>query len=81
MKTAVIFGVAASCVATFACAQSSDESEQRAACMGDALFYCAVYVPNRQQIAQCLVANREQISSACRGVLDAGLSAKAKKRG
>ena len=48
----------------------TDEDDQREACMGDALKFCAPYVPDHARIAACLEANRNQITPQCRGVLD-----------
>ena len=50
----------------------STEDERRAACTGDALTYCALEIPDRQRIRECLVAKRAQISPECRTVIDGG---------
>ena len=50
-------------------AKADDEEEGRKACMVDALTMCAKFVPDREQIANCLIANRERISQSCRLLL------------
>jgi len=50
--------------------KAADDDEQgRKACMYDALTVCAKFIPDREQIANCLIANRERISQACRVLL------------
>lgn len=65
-------------VPTVGWAQASDDGQQ--ACMGDAFTFCAAQIPDREQVRQCLVANRTQISAACRSRIDAGRSARTKPR-
>jgi hypothetical protein len=48
---------------------ADDEEQGRRACMLDALTVCAKYIPDREQIANCLIANRERISQSCRVLL------------
>jgi hypothetical protein len=48
---------------------ADDEAQGRKACMLDALTVCAKYIPDREQIANCLIANRERISQSCRVLL------------
>jgi hypothetical protein len=48
---------------------ADDEEQGRKACMLDALTVCAKYIPDREQIANCLIANRERISQSCRVLL------------
>jgi hypothetical protein len=50
--------------------KTADDDEQgRKACMYDALTVCAKFIPDREQIANCLMANRERISQPCRVLL------------
>jgi hypothetical protein len=50
--------------------KAADADEQgRKACMSDALTVCAKFFPDREQIANCLTANRERISQSCRLLL------------
>lgn len=55
---------------TGATAQPS-EMQQRMACMGDALRLCPQYIPNKDQIRRCLLAQRTSLSAGCRPVFDA----------
>jgi hypothetical protein len=61
-----LFGLALAPVA----GNAADVDEQgRKACMYDALTVCAKFIPDREQIANCLIANRERISQSCRVLL------------
>ena len=61
---------------TPALAQSGpSEAVQRQACMGDALRLCSEYVPDRDQIRDCMAAQRDQLSPSCRAVFDASAEA------
>jgi hypothetical protein len=39
------------------------------ACMNDAMTVCGQYIPDRERVARCLMANRSRVSSACRTAL------------
>jgi hypothetical protein len=56
-------------LASFASNAAADEEQGRKACMFDALTVCGKFVPDREQIANCLMANREHISQSCRLLL------------
>jgi hypothetical protein len=56
-------------LASFAGKAAADDEHGRKACMDDALTVCAKFVPDREQIANCLMANRERISESCRVLL------------
>jgi hypothetical protein len=61
-----LFGLVCASVA----GKAADDDEQgRKACMYDALTVCAKFSPDREQIANCLMANRERISQSCRLLL------------
>jgi hypothetical protein len=49
--------------------KAGDDQQGRKACMYDALTVCAKFIPDREQIANCLIANRERISQSCRLLL------------
>jgi hypothetical protein len=49
--------------------KADDDEQGRKACMYDALTVCAKFIPDREQIANCLNANRERISQSCRLLL------------
>ena len=75
MKLALVLLAA---IATPAFAQSGpSESQQRQACMGDAMRLCAAYVPDRGKIKDCLASQHDQLSPQCRVVFDASVEAQA----
>ncbi len=39
------------------------------ACMNDAMTVCGQYIPDRDRVAHCLMANRSRVSPACRTAL------------
>jgi hypothetical protein len=55
-------------LASFAGKAATDE-QGRKACMYDALTVCAKFIPDREQITNCLMANRERISQSCQLLL------------
>jgi hypothetical protein len=70
MKIGTALGLALLGLALAPVAGKADDDEQgRKACMYDALTVCAKFIPDREQIANCLIANRERISQACRVLL------------
>ena len=60
-----------------ATAAGPSEAEQRAACLGDALRLCAIYIPDRARIRACLGTQHAALSEACRVVYDASVKAEA----
>jgi hypothetical protein len=56
-------------LASFAGKAAADDEQGRKACMHDALTVCAKFIPDREQIANCLMANRERISQSCQLLL------------
>lgn len=58
---------------------AQSEADQKQACMGDAFRFCATSIPDRQAVGQCLATNREQLTPACRSMIDNGRSGRAKK--
>lgn len=56
------------------------ESEQREACMGDAMRLCSAYVPDRARIGDCMAAQRDRLSPQCRAVFDASAQAQRSPR-
>jgi hypothetical protein len=57
-------------------ARAADDEQGRKACMVDALTVCAKFIPDRQRVADCLVANRERISEPCRVLVSAHAASK-----
>jgi hypothetical protein len=39
------------------------------ACMSDAMTVCGQFIPDRERVAHCLMANRNRVSPACRTAL------------
>jgi hypothetical protein len=39
------------------------------ACMSDAMTVCGQFIPDRERVAHCLLANRNRVSPACRVAL------------
>jgi hypothetical protein len=76
MKTRFVLGLMAFCVALAPAvvrsqsqesqSQYSESPADKGACMADALAVCAQFIPDRERVGSCLVANASQISPACR---------------
>jgi hypothetical protein len=70
MKIGTALGLALLGLALVPAAGKADDDEQgRKACMYDALTVCTQFIPDRERIASCLIANRERISQSCRLLL------------
>src|SRR5215510_11890054 len=50
-------------------AASAETSEERQACIGDAFRVCWSAIPDRNNVLQCLVENRSQLSPDCREII------------
>jgi hypothetical protein len=48
---------------------NAETLEQRQACIGDAFHFCSSAIPDRDQVYNCLMDNRDRISAACRSVI------------
>jgi hypothetical protein len=74
MRTRFVLRLMAFCVVLAPAAVSSQSQEsqsqytpaEKGACMADALAVCAQFIPDRERVGSCLVANASQISLACR---------------
>ena len=44
----------------------ADAQDDQSACMMDAQVYCGQFIPDRERVALCLMANRSKITPACR---------------
>ena len=44
----------------------ADQKQDQDACMVDAQTVCGQFIPDRERVAHCLIANRSKISPACR---------------
>ena len=71
MKIGTVVALALSClvVAPVVGKAADDDEQGRKACMTDALTVCAQFIPDRQRIADCLIANSQRISQPCRLLL------------
>jgi hypothetical protein len=49
-------------------AQADEQGDQNA-CMADAQIFCGQFIPDRERVAHCLMANRRRISASCRVAL------------
>jgi hypothetical protein len=49
--------------------QNQQEQQNQDACMNDAMTICGQFVPDREKVAACLLANKRRISVACRMAL------------
>ena len=47
----------------------ADDQQDQSACMIDAQTFCGQFIPDRERVAQCLMANRQRITPACRVAL------------
>jgi len=47
----------------------AQSSEDEAACKDDALRVCGQTIPDRERTFQCMIANRDVLSPACRAVI------------
>jgi hypothetical protein len=45
------------------------QQDDHYACMSDAMTVCGRYIPDRERVARCLMANRNRVSPACRVAL------------
>ncbi len=46
-------------------------AEEQAACRSDAIKYCRNHVGKQDDMKKCLLSNKEQLSSACKKVVEA----------
>ena len=57
------------CLAPALAAAPARAQDDHYACMNDAMTVCGRYIPDREQVARCLLANRNRVSPACRVAL------------
>jgi hypothetical protein len=48
---------------------TADQQQDQDACMQDAQTVCGQFIPDRERVAHCLMANSRKISPACRTAL------------
>jgi hypothetical protein len=50
-------------------AARADAQSDQQACMQDAQVICGQFIPDRERVAHCLIANKRSVSPACRAAL------------
>ncbi len=66
MKIRATLALASLCFAVATVTVRADAQQDQDACMMDAQVVCGQFIPDRERVAQCLMANRSKISPACR---------------
>jgi hypothetical protein len=67
MKMRGFLSVGMLCLVLAPVAARADQKQQdQDACMVDAQTVCGQFIPDRERVAHCLIANRSKISPACR---------------
>ena len=56
-------------IVTGAAARADQQQDDQSACMMDAQTICKEFIPDRERVAHCLMANRARITRACRVAL------------
>ena len=67
MLKSVSLGIAL--VLAASAAAKAQSSEDEAACKDDAFRVCGQTIPDRERTFQCMIANRDVLSAACRAVI------------
>jgi hypothetical protein len=66
MKMRGFLSVGMLCLVLAPVAAMADQKQDQDACMVDAQTVCGQFIPDRERVAHCLIANRSKISPACR---------------
>jgi len=69
MRVSIALAFILFCVTLAPVAVRADAQEDQQACMTDAQVICGQFIPDRERVAACLIANRKHISAACREAL------------
>jgi hypothetical protein len=69
MKLHIFLALGLCCLAFAPVAATADQQQDQDACMMDAQTVCGQFIPDRERVAHCLMANRHRISPACRTAL------------
>jgi hypothetical protein len=67
LRSAIAF--APFCLALAPPTATADPQQGRQACFSDAMTVCGQFIPDRERVASCLIANRSRISLDCRNAL------------
>jgi len=66
MQIRIFVGLGLCWLALAPMAARADEQQDQNACMADAQTFCGQFIPDRERVAHCLIANRRRISAPCR---------------
>jgi hypothetical protein len=69
MTIRTALALAVFCLALAPAAVRADDEQDKQACMSDAFSICGQFIPDRERVGSCLVANRSRVSAACRDAL------------
>jgi hypothetical protein len=69
MKLRSAVALAALCLAPQFATLPAHAQDDHYACMNDAMMVCGQFIPDRERVAHCLMANRSRVSPACRAAL------------
>jgi len=69
MKISTAIAVSLLCLAFAPAGAKADPQSDQQACMNDAMTVCGQFIPDRERVGACLVANRARISPACRAAV------------
>jgi len=69
MKIHTAIAVSLLCLAFAPTGAKADQQSDQQACMNDAMTICGQFIPDRERVGACLVANRARISPACRAAV------------
>ena len=69
MKIRTAIAVSLFCLALAPVGAKADQQDDQQACMNDAMTICGQFIPDRERVGACLVANRARISPACRAAV------------
>jgi hypothetical protein len=69
MKIHLALALATLCVALAPAVVRADSKDDQQACMADALAVCGQFIPDRERVGSCLLANQHSISPTCRAAI------------
>jgi hypothetical protein len=69
MTTRILLALGLFAVTTMPVTAIANQQEDQNACMQDAQTVCGQFIPDRERVAHCLIANSRKISPACRAAL------------
>jgi len=69
MTIRILLALALFAVAIAPVTAMADPQQDQDACMQDAQTICGQFIPDRERVAHCLMANSRKISPACRAAV------------